>query len=264
VNTPPTPHDGAAKNSTVDRALQVLEAFLVDEETLALADLTRVLPLDASVIHRILATLVRRQFLKQDPATKRYGVGLRTWEIGQRYLASSPLAELAQEAVDQVVRRHPYTTGYVATLDGDQMVILATVRGPGPVNIMIDPGARMPAALTATGRAMLAHLPADRLQRLRARLAAQREGRPGSRQPADLTADLRQIRERGYVVNRGEYFPGIGTVALSIRGADGGPMLAISVDFPIAIETEQLFEDLPGQLREAINVLGRVVPASSL
>lgn len=258
----PPPEGGAAKNSTVDRALQVLEAFLADEESLALADLTRVLPLDASVIHRILATLVRRQFLKQDPASKRYGVGLRTWEIGQRYLASSPLAELAEEAVDGVVRRHPYTTGYVATLDGDQMVILATVRGPGPVNIMIDPGTRMPAALTATGRAMLAYLPADRLQRLRARLAAQREGRPGSRRPQDLASDLRQIRERGFVVNRGEYFPGIGTVALSIRGAGGGPMLAISVDFPIAIETEHLFENLPDQLKAAVSVLGRVVPAS--
>jgi len=264
VSTLPPPDGGAAKNSTVDRALQVLEAFLTDDESLALADLTRVVPLDASVIHRILATLVRRQFLRQDPVTKRYGVGLRTWEIGQRYLAASPLAELAQEAVDAVVRRHSYTTGYVATLDGDQMVVLATVRGPGPVNIVIDPGTRMPAALTATGRAMLAYLPAERLQRLRARLAAQREGRPGSRRPEDLTAELREIRERGYVENRGEYFPGIGTVAMCVRGSDAGPAMAISVDFPIAIETEHLWGDLPDQLREAVVALGRVVPAASL
>lgn len=261
MTTLPPAENGEAKNSTVDRALQVLEAFLTDEGPLALADLSKVLDLDKSVIHRILATLVRRRFLEQDPASKRYMVGLRMWEIGQRYLSASPLEELAQEAVDAVVRRHPYATGYVATLDGDQMVIISTVRGPGPVNIVIDPGSRMPAALTATGRVMLAHLAEDRLRRLLPRLEAQRRARPGGRRAEDLVADLEEIRARGWADNRGEYFPGIGTVALAVASAEGGPTAAISVDFPIAMETEHLWDELPHQLRDAVGELGRLVPA---
>lgn len=257
----PPLEEGEAKNTAVDRALQVLEAFLVDRERMSLAELSRVLNLDKSVIHRILATLVRRRFLEQDPDSKRYDVGLRMWEIGQRYMAASPLEELAQEALASVVSRHSYATGYVATLDGDQVVVVSTVRGRGPVNIYIDPGTRMPAALTATGRVLLAYLPVDRLRRIIPRLSAQRRGRPGSRPVESLDEELKEILERGYAENRGEYFPGIGTVALCVRNADTGPMAAIAVDFPIAIETENLFDDLPGQLREAVTNLGRLVPA---
>lgn len=259
----PEPGEGEAKNTTVDRALLVLEAFMAgDEEDLSLADLSRVLNLDKSVIHRILATLVRRRFLEQDAETKRYSVGLRMWEIGQRYLSLSPLEDLAHEAIASVVRRHHYATGYVAALDGDQMVILSTVRGAGPVNIHIDPGTRLPAALTATGRVILANLPPDRLKRLHRRLVSQRREGVGEPRVLDLDEELEQIRRRGYAENRGEYFPGIGTVALCVHSAEGGPIAAISVDFPIAVETERLWEDLPGELRDAVSQLGRVVPAA--
>lgn len=254
--------DGVAKNSTVDRALRVLEAFLVDQPDLSLADLSKLLGLDKSVIHRILGTFVRRGFLQQDPLTKRYRVGVRTWEIGQRYVASSPLAELAADVLAGTLQQRPYTTGYFATLDGDNVVILTTVRGPGPVNIYIDPGTRMPAARTATGRAMLAHLPEAQLRRLLPRLQAQLQGngKPGSAQ--ELLDELDTTRGRGHAENRGQYFPGIGTVACCIRDASGAPVAALSVDFPLAPESGPLFDELPRVLQDAVGGLERSIGAA--
>lgn len=250
-----------AKNSTVDRALRVLEAFVVDQPDLSLADLSRLLGLDKSVIHRILGTFVRRAFLQQDPLTKRYRVGVRTWEIGQRYVASSPLAELAAEALAGALQHRPYTTGYFATLDGDQVVIISTVRGPGPVNIYIDPGTRMPAARTATGRAMLAHLPEAQVRRLLPRLQAQLQGdgRRGSAQ--ELLDELVRTRRRGHAENRGQYFPGIGTVARCIRDASGAPVAALSVDFPLAPESGPVWDELPRVLQDAVEGLERRIGA---
>ncbi|MCL2781848.1 MAG: helix-turn-helix domain-containing protein, partial [Actinomycetia bacterium] len=89
--------DPGARNSTVDRALRVLEAFLVDEPQLGVVELSRQLDLDKSVIHRILATLVRRRFIEQDPVSRRYQIGLRVWELGQRYRAGHQLRDLAEK-----------------------------------------------------------------------------------------------------------------------------------------------------------------------
>ncbi len=249
---------GEAKNSTVDRALLVLEAFLADDRTeLSLADLSRLCDLDKSVIHRILATLVRRRFLSQDAVTKRYRVGLRTWEIGQRYALASPLEALAEHALTTLVQQHRYTTGIFATLDDDQIVILFTVRGAGPVNITIDAGTRMPAALTATGRTMLAYLPPAEVEHLAPRLLAQPRAGRRALTKAALQREFVRIRERGYGINQGQYFPGIGTIAFCVRDAGGRPVAALSVDFPMAPETEDLFDVLPPALRAAVGELER-------
>ncbi|WP_432826683.1 IclR family transcriptional regulator [Dactylosporangium sp. CA-092794] len=244
-----------AKNSTVDRALRVLEAFLTEERDLGVLELARKVDLDKSVIHRILTTLVRRGFLEQNPVSRRYRVGLRVWELGQRYVAGHQLEELATEALTRIVERHPYTTGSLSILDGDEVVVLLALRSTGPVSVYVDPGTRLPAALTASGRALLAYAPPEQAA------AAARTGRSATGHPgpsaATLAKDLAGIRAAGHAVNRGGYFPGIATLAACVRDPAGAPLGALSVYFPIAPETEDLFTKLPDAVAEAVEEVSR-------
>ena len=254
-----------ARNSTVDRALRVLEAFLVGEPQLGVLELSRQLDLDKSVIHRILATLVRRRFIEQDPASRRYQIGLRVWELGQRYLAGDQLEDLAEKELTKVVGRHAYASAYLATLDGADVVVVTTVRGPGPINVYIDPGTRLAAELTATGRALLAYLPDVQMARaVNKRRRAGLGGRP-SVALSELRKELALIRRNGFSISRGEYVPGIGTVAAAIRGASGEPIAALSIDFLIAPETEYLWTELPVELQASAEEIERVIngPAHS-
>jgi IclR family acetate operon transcriptional repressor len=254
-----------ARNSTVDRALRVLEAFLVGEPQLGVLELSRQLDLDKSVIHRILATLVRRRFIEQDPASRRYQIGLRVWELGQRYLAGDQLEDLAEKELTKVVGRHAYASAYLATLDGADVVVVSTVRGPGPINVYIDPGTRLAAELTATGRALLAHLPEVQMARaVNKRRQAGLGGRP-SVALSELGKELALIRRTGFSISRGEYVPGIGTVAVAIRGASGEPIAALSIDFLISPETEDLWTELPVELQASAEEIERVIngPAHS-
>ena len=255
--------DDEARNSTVDRALRVLEAFLVGESQLGVLELSRQLDLDKSVIHRILATLVRRRFIEQDPASRRYQVGLRVWELGQRYISGHPLEDMAETELQKVVGRHPYATGYFATLDGADVVVVKTIRGPGPVNVYIDPGTRLAAELTATGRSLLAHVP--EVQMVRA-VNKRRQAGLGGRATLslkELGKELAQIRARGHSISRGDYVPGIGTIATAVRAANGEPIGALTIDFLIAPETEALWEELPVELQASTAEIERVVNASA-
>jgi DNA-binding IclR family transcriptional regulator len=254
-----------ARNSTVDRALRVLEAFLVGEPQLGVLELSRQLDLDKSVIHRILATLVRRRFIEQDPASRRYQIGLRVWELGQRYLAGDQLEDLAERELTKVVGRHAYASAYLATLDGADVVVVTTVRGPGPINVYIDPGTRLAAELTATGRALLAYLSDVQMARaVNKRRRAGLGGRP-SVALSELRKELALIRRTGFSISRGEYVPGIGTVAVAIRGTSGEPIAALSIDFLIAPETEDLWTELPVELQASAEEIERVIngPAHS-
>jgi DNA-binding IclR family transcriptional regulator len=228
-------------------------------------ELSRQLDLDKSVIHRILATLVRRRFIEQDPASRRYQIGLRVWELGQRYLAGDQLEDLAERELTKVVGRHAYASAYLATLDGADVVVVTTVRGPGPINVYIDPGTRLAAELTATGRALLAYLSDVQMARaVNKRRRAGLGGRP-SVALSELRKELALIRRTGFSISRGEYVPGIGTVAVAIRGTSGEPIAALSIDFLIAPETEDLWTELPVELQASAEEIERVIngPAHS-
>lgn len=250
-----------AHNSTVDRALRVLEAFLVDRSELGVVELSRELELDKSVIHRILATLVRRRFLEQDPVSRRYRVGLRAWELGRRYLDEHHLEALAEQALTPVVGEHAYCTGYLATLDAGDVVVVATFRGRGPINVYIDPGTRMAAELTATGRSLLACLPVTVASSM---VTRRRERGLDGRQAAGVRAvqrELQAISDSGVSISRGEYVPGIGTVAVAMRSPGGEPIGALSVDFLIGPETENLWDVLPAQLADGAREIERALGA---
>jgi IclR family transcriptional regulator, KDG regulon repressor len=238
----------AAQNSTVDRALRVLLVFLARGNDLGVIEIAAALDLDKSVVHRILATLVRRRFLEQDHVTRKYRVGLRVWELGRLYNSGVELEELALERLTTLLASLPYTSGALGVLDGAQIVVLRYVRGAGPFNITLEPGLRLPAAMTATGRAMLAYLSPAELKALGSSLLSERRRQSSVRSMKDLMTELDLIRQNSYATNRGEYFPGVGTVAVCVRDRDGGPLLGLSVEFPAVPETEPLWDVLPGRL----------------
>lgn len=252
---------GAARNSTVDRALRVLEAFLGEESQLGVLELSRQLDIDKSVIHRILSTLVARRFVEQDPVSRRYRVGLRVWELGQRYMAGQLLQDVAEKELTRMVAAHPFATAYLARLDGGDIVVTATIRGPGPINLYMDPGSRLIAEHTTAGRTLLAFLPplkADQVVARRRQAGGSTRGWPDI---DEVRADFAAIRERGFGASQGGFSPGVNSVAVALCDPDGSPVLALAVDYLGFPETDGLERILPRELQDCARRVERLVRA---
>ena len=79
----------------------------------------------------------------------------------------------------------------------------------------------------------------------------------------ELRRELAQIRERGHSISRGDY------ARASVRSrpraaATGEPIAALSIDFPIAPETEaRCGKELPIELEASAAEIGRLVNASA-
>jgi DNA-binding IclR family transcriptional regulator len=95
-----------------------------------------------------------------------------------------------------------------------------------------DVGVRLPAHLTASGRAILAALPAPQVSALypSADALVDRHG-VGPRTPSALRRLLVETRRRGYAVEDGEVTPGLASVAAVVRDHNGHPVAGLAVTY---------------------------------
>ena len=94
----------------------------------------------------------------------RFALGRRLAELGGAYLASVDQVQEFYEASRGLPAGSEETVQF-AVLDGLEVTYLARHDGRQPVQLSSGIGRRLPAVSTATGKAALASLPADDLQR---------------------------------------------------------------------------------------------------
>jgi len=206
-------------NHSVRRALEMLATVAADREPLRLGQLARRLALPKSSAHSLLRALAVAGFVEGD-ARSGYVVGLRAFEVGVAYLSRmGPVAAARPELAR--LRDTLGVAAHLAILDGSDAVYLAAEgpAGSGP-RLASSVGSRLPAHLTAVGRAQLAHRP-----EAVAGLAIHR-GRARR-----LATELDRARQRGYAVDRGETVAGIGCLASPVFDAAGGCAGAVGISF---------------------------------
>jgi IclR family transcriptional regulator, KDG regulon repressor len=248
-----------AKNASVARALDVMLTFLNTADELGVTDISHELKLDKSVVHRILDTLVQHRLLEQNERTRKYRVGLKLWELGQRYLTGAKLQQLATPVLAKVVNANAGTTGYIGTLDGTEAVYLEIVNGTGPLRLHMDVGKRVPAYTIAMGRAILAALPEPECERILKSSVLTRRTEHSITSLAALKKELDLTRKRGYALNRAEYVASIGAVAAPVIDSAGYPIGSLTVAFPLFPELSHLWKDLPNQVLDAASEVRRLL-----
>ena len=147
-----------------------------------------------------------------------FALGRRLAELGGAYLAAVDMVQEFYEAARGLPVGSEETV-QLAILDGLEMTYLARHDGRQPVRLTSQIGRRLPASVTATGKAALASLPDDELDR---RLAGVGElptftvNSLGS--VAALRADLEVVRRRGYAMDDEETVEGVVCYGVMIRG----------------------------------------------
>lgn len=221
---------GAVKSA--DRALAVLD--LVGERgVVRFTDLLTELGLPRSSAHGLLQTLVSRGWLEHDPVSRQFSLGLRVWQLGQRYAGHRDVATLAKPVMDELAGQLGETV-QMARLDGVENVYIAISEAPRPMRLASSVGMRLHAHGTGIGKALLSQLdPAEARRRLAA-VELPRFTEHTLTDVDELMARLDRVRTDGYALDDEEYLPGCRCVAvpLPVTGPDG-VQLAISVTAPV-------------------------------
>jgi DNA-binding IclR family transcriptional regulator len=151
-----------------------------------------------------------------------FALGRKLAELGGAYLASVDQVQEFYEAT-QLLPAGSEETVQLAILDGLEMTYLARHDGRQPVRLTSQIGRRLPATVTATGKAALASLAESDLEARLAGLVELPTLTPNSIASVDaLRADLAIVRERGYSMDDEETVEGVVCFGVMIPGRRPG------------------------------------------
>ena len=231
------------------QALAVLRLLARHVAPLPAAAIARELDLPRSTVYHLLTVLREGGFVVHLPAERRYGLGIAAFELGSAYTRQEPLRWIAQTVLHDLVARTTHS-GHFAVLHGRDVLYLIEERAPGRPSLVTDVGVRLPAHLTASGRAMLAALPAAQVRALfpSARVLVQRHG-TGPATLAALREELAAARRAGWAQEQGSVTPGFASVAAAVLDHTDHPVAAVALTFPAASLDAAAREALAAEVR---------------
>jgi DNA-binding IclR family transcriptional regulator len=222
------------------RALRVLTFLATQPGPVPLQRIADAVGIPRSSAYHLVNAMIAEGYVAHLADERRYGLGVAAFEIGSAYLRHDPLERLARQLLVQLVA-DVGQTAHLGVLHGRELVYLLKEQPAHPASIVTDVGVRLPAALTASGRALLAALPAAQVRALFPGPDAfvDRTGH-GPRRPTELRRLLTAERRQGYAYEDGHITDGFASVATASFDHTGRPVAAISVTFP-----RQAIRDVP-------------------
>lgn len=213
-------------------ALRLLQALARRPAPVPAATLARELALPRSSTYHLLAELEHEGFVVHLPAERAWGLGVSAFELGSAYSRQAPLARIAGPVLARLVDSVGHTA-HLAVLHGREVLYVVEERAPGRPPLVTDVGVRLPAHLTASGRAVLAGLPPAQVRALFPDPGAfvDRHG-AGPTSPTALRRLLVDVRRRGYAMEDGEVTPGFASVAAAVPDHTGHPIAGVAVTYP--------------------------------
>lgn len=215
----------------LDRTVGILQALADAPTDLGPGEIAQRLSLHKSTIHRLLASLERYGYIRRQPATGKYGLGLKLFELGSRAVARLNLHGYAQPLLEELVAETG-ETAHLAVMDRGQMVSVVIAESPRTVRTPATVGRRTPMHCTAVGKAMLAALPEPTVAALLQNYPLKAYTRRTLITRAALMADLDKIRKRRYAVDDEEIEEGLRCVGAAVRNHSGSVIASISIAGP--------------------------------
>lgn len=233
----PTP---TAQVPAAENTLRILSYLAGRPAPVAASAIARELDLPRSTVYHLLSTLAAHGFVLHLREDRRWGLGTSAFELAGGYARQQPLARLGRPLVAALSDRLG-ETAHLAVMSGGDVLYIVEERAPRRPALVTDVGVRLPAHLTASGRAMLAALPREQVRALYPDVSAfpDRTGL-GPRTPRELRELLREVRSRGYATENSEIADGLRSVGAAVLDAAGWPVAAVAVTWGRADVDEEL------------------------
>jgi IclR family transcriptional regulator, KDG regulon repressor len=134
--------ESSTSTTSIDKALEVCEVLSASPRGMSLSDLARALRQPPSTVHRLLAVLRRRGYVRQDDDTQRYGLTLKMLDLSFRSLGRSELRLHAYPFMREYVLRTSHR-GFIAIPASGEVTYLWPI-GPDEVAMHTVYGKEMP------------------------------------------------------------------------------------------------------------------------
>ena len=218
-------------NRSLERALQILNAFGSERRPLSLVQLSELLHLSKATALRLCSTLVKYGFLKQDQESKQYSLGLKLFELGSIVLSAFSLRKAASPYLTQLQVRFGKAVFLGILEEDDLLYIDKREDAEKGISFPSNIGRRRPPHWGMLGPALMAYLADEEIDRLLNKSPLMRTAKKSITANEEFKKKLRTIREQGFVVEDETTLDGIGGIGAPIRDFTGKVVAAVGVGF---------------------------------
>ncbi|NHN42830.1 IclR family transcriptional regulator [Halorubellus sp. JP-L1] len=242
--------DGGLK--TADKMFAIVEAIR-DLDGGRVTELAEETGFAKSTVHRHLKALDRHEFVVQEGDT--YHVGLKFLNFGEYARARRNVYELVRPAVDTLAEETDERSLFMTEEHGRAVYLYRGI-GNHAVRTNSRIGTYRYLHTIAGGKAMLAHMPEDRVEEILDRWGLPELTENTVTDRDELVDQLDDIRERGIAFNDEEAIKGLRAVAAPVLGPDDTVNGALSVSGPShRIRGDWFEEEIPNLLLGTANEL---------
>ncbi|MFC6723340.1 IclR family transcriptional regulator [Halobium palmae] len=227
--------------TTIEHTFEVLEWILSNNGGTS-AEIADRLDVSSSTAHRYLSTLVKEGYLVREDG--RYHLALKFLALGEQARTRKDVYTNAEEYTQMLAEESGCRSSFIVE-EGRRGIYVYTSPGSHSVWTRSTIGKRIPLHATAGGKALLAHLPEERVDRI-IEDGLERKTEHTITSSSRLRETIADVRDRGYAFNREEQIEGVNAVGAPVLTDTGNLIGAFSISGPSnRLRDERFTDELP-------------------
>lgn len=237
----------------VERALDILLCFTGTEQELGLSDIAKKVNLHKSTVHRLLASLENKGFIRRPPGSEKYRLGWSVLELVSNIYQSDDLSTIM---VPEMTRLRDVLGETISLYirSGLERIRIQAIESRQPVRRVANIGQRFPLYIGASGKVLLAWSKRETLQEV-----MQDPSWPQDLNREEFLTTLQQVREQGYAISIEEREPGAAAVAVPIFDREGQIIAALSVSGPVGRFTPESMERFAEEAKHSAEIIMKML-----
>ncbi|RXT05669.1 IclR family transcriptional regulator [Ammoniphilus sp. CFH 90114] len=236
----------------VERALDILICF-TDKQELGLTEIAKLVDLNKSTVHRLLASLEGKGFLIRDPITEKYRLGFRLWELSAHLVREDDPALLFLPEMEKL-RDLLGETISLYVRDGRERIRIQAVESKHTIRRVAPIGVRLPLAVGASSKVLVAFSDESVME-----FILQDPAWPETIDKENYVEQLKRIEQTGYATSVEEREQGTSAVAAPVFNRMGDVVAALSVSGPAARLTIEKMVEMAPAVMVAAQRMGKMV-----
>lgn len=237
----------------VERALDILLCFSGTEMELGLSEISKKVGLHKSTVHRLLASLENKGFIRRNPQTDKYRLGWSILELVSNVYQSDDLGSIVVPEMTRLRDLVGETISLYIRV-GMERIRTQAVESTQPVRRVANIGQRLPLYVGASGKILLAWTDSKVMNDI-----LEDPHWPQDLPKKEFIATLAKTVENGYAISIEEREPGASAVAVPIFGRDGQIVAALSVSGPLDRFTPEAVERFIPAAQQTAQIISKML-----
>ena len=237
---------------TVDRTLEIVE-IIRELDGAGVSEIAERVDLGKSAVHNHLTTLAQREYVVKEG--EQYHIGLAFLGLGAYARNRNEVYDTARSEVDELADE----TGELVNLLVEKRgrgIYLYQAKGDQAVDLDTYAGKEVDLHCTALGKAILGYRPRSEVEEILDDHGMPAETDRTITDREEFFAELDEVRDRKYAVDREERLTGLRCLAVPITDDRDRSIAAISVSCPVhRVDDDRFFDELPNAVLGAANVV---------